>query len=136
VPLVAQVGAAPDLIPPEISEPIRRKLRIAYRVLDVPAPYPGPDGSSVVASVRQHIAAAMAQHLRINWEGHTGDGRYCRAVFAVPFKRKAKAVLPSSDTIDVDGLLPDVKSNPPTVSPAINTPTMASINMPFRWGAG
>ena len=31
-----------------------------------------------------------------DWEGHTGDGNYCCAVFAVPFKRKAKAVLPSS----------------------------------------
>jgi hypothetical protein len=62
--------------------------------------------------------------------------RYCRAVFAVPFNKKAKAVLPPSRAVGVDGLLPNVKINPPAVNPAINTPAMASINMPSRRGAG
>ena len=62
--------------------------------------------------------------------------RYCRAVFAEPFNKKAKAVLPSSRAVGVDGLLPNVKSNPPAVSPVINTPAMMSIIMPSRRGAG
>jgi hypothetical protein len=63
--------------------------------------------------------------------------RYWRVVFLVPFKKKAKAVLPSSEAVGVDGLLPKVNSKPPTVSPAINTPTIPSINAPSgRGGCG
>jgi hypothetical protein len=103
--------------------------------------------SPVCLDFRSEIDDATAEHSLAhsrsrggayadNWEGPTGDGHYCRAVFAVPFKRKAKAVLPSSEAVEVDGLLANVKINPPTVSPAINTPTMASINMPSRRVAG
>jgi hypothetical protein len=63
-------------------------------------------------------------------------GRYCRVVIPVPFKKKAKAVFPSLEAIGADGLLPNVNSNPPAASPAINTPTVASINTPSRRGAG
>jgi hypothetical protein len=52
----------------------------------------------------------------------------------VPFKKKAKAVLPSSEAVGVDGLLPKVNSKLPAVSPAINTPTIPSINTPSRRG--
>ena len=59
---------------------------------------------------------------------------YWRVVFPVPFKKKAKAVLPSSEAVGVDGLLPKVNSKLPAVSPAINTPTIPSINTPSRRG--
>src|SRR4029077_11237153 len=51
---------------------------------------------------------------------------YWRVVFPVPFKKKAKAVLPSSEAVGVDELLPAVSSKLPAVSPAINTPTIPS----------
>ena len=53
---------------------------------------------------------------------------YWRVVFPVPFKKKAKAVLPSSEAVGVDGLLPKVNSKLPAVSPAINTPTIPSTH--------
>jgi hypothetical protein len=60
--------------------------------------------------------------------------RYSRAVFAVPFNKEAKAVLPTTRAVDADDL--NVKSNPPAVNPAIKTLVMTSINMASRRGAG
>ena len=57
-------------------------------------------------------------------------------VFAVPFNRKARAVLPSSRAVGVDEVLPNVNSIPLTVNPAIKTPVMTSVNMPSRRGLG
>ena len=57
-----------------------------------------------------------------------------RVVFPVPFKKKAKAVLPSSEAVGVVGLLPKVNSKLPAASPAINTATIPSINTPSRRG--
>jgi len=55
---------------PEISETIRRQLRIANRVLDIPVPEPRLQRSRIVAGIRQRIAAAMSQHVRVDLEWH------------------------------------------------------------------
>jgi hypothetical protein len=59
--------------------------------------------------------------------GPTGAQSYWRLGLPVPFNKKAKAVLPSSDALGVDGGFPNVNSKPPAVSPAINTGTAVTF---------
>jgi hypothetical protein len=49
----------------EILEPMRRQLGIAHRVLNVLVAEPGLQRPRVVAGIGQRIAAAMAQHVRM-----------------------------------------------------------------------
>jgi hypothetical protein len=55
---------------PEIAEPVRRKLGIAHRVLNVLMPEPGLQRPAVVAGIGQRVAAAVPQHVRVDWERH------------------------------------------------------------------
>ena len=55
---------------PEIAEPVRRKLGIAHRVLNVLMPEPGLQRPGVVAGIGQRVAAAVPQHVRVDWERH------------------------------------------------------------------
>jgi hypothetical protein len=53
---------------PEILEPHRRQLRIPHRMLDVSMSKVSLEGSRVVASVRQRVAASMPEHMRVRLE--------------------------------------------------------------------
>ena len=57
---------------PEVLKPIRRQLGIAHRVLNVLVAEPGLQRPSVVTGIGQRIAAAMAQHVRMNRERQLG----------------------------------------------------------------
>src|SRR5262249_19539628 len=60
------------------------------------------------------------------------DQRYCRVGWPGPFKKEAQGILPSGEAVGVDRLPPNANIKLPTVSPAINTPAMASISTPSR----
>jgi hypothetical protein len=72
------------LIPPKPLEPIRRQLGVAYRVLDVLVTHPGLDRSSIVASIRQGVAACVPEHVRVDRKRHTG-------AFAQPYHKGVEA---------------------------------------------
>ena len=56
---------------PEIPEPMRRKLGVAHRVLDVFMTEIGLQRASVVAGIGQGIACRVPQHVRVNRERHS-----------------------------------------------------------------
>ena len=60
------------VLSPEILEARRRQLGIAHRVLDVLVAKPSLQRPRVVAGVRQGVAAAMPQHVRVYRELHLG----------------------------------------------------------------
>jgi hypothetical protein len=67
---------------PEIAEPVRRKLGIAHRVLNVLVPEPGLQRPRVVAGIGERITTRVPQHVRMDREGHPGaaprsDGSAC-----------------------------------------------------------
>jgi len=57
---------------PEVLEPMRRQLGVAHRVLNILVPQPSLQRPCVVAGVRQGVAAAVAQHVRMDRKGHFG----------------------------------------------------------------
>jgi hypothetical protein len=57
-------------------------------------------------------------------------------LFAVPLRKKANAVRPSSAAIGAGGLSRNANSNPPVVNPAMNTPTSAIIAKPLSHDGG
>ena len=69
----ARAGAGRDL-PPEVFEPIRGQLGVAYRVLDVLVPEVGLQSARIVPGIGQRIAAAMAQHVRMDRKWHLRPG--------------------------------------------------------------
>ena len=56
-------------IPPEILEPIWRKLCVAHGVLDVLVAEVMLNGPRVVSVVGEFVAACVAEHLGVNGEG-------------------------------------------------------------------
>jgi hypothetical protein len=60
------------LIPPKILESIWRMLGIPHGVLDIFVPHPCLNSPRVMPRIGQRITAAMAQHVRMNWESHPG----------------------------------------------------------------
>ena len=65
---IAPVWPIARLVPPEILEPRRRQLGIADGVLDCSMAEPILNGPRVVSGVRQCVAAAMAQRVRVHRE--------------------------------------------------------------------
>src|SRR5262249_18305030 len=57
---------------PEVLKAIRRKFGVTHRVLDVLVSEPDLERPSVVARVRQGVAAAMSQHVRMDRKRHLG----------------------------------------------------------------
>jgi hypothetical protein len=57
---------------PEVLEPVRRQLRVAHRVLDIFVAEPRLQCPGVVAGISQRVAAAVPQHVRVDWERHFG----------------------------------------------------------------
>jgi len=57
---------------PEILEAIRRKLGVAHRVLDILVAEPRLQRPGVMAGIGQRVAAAVPQHVRVDWERHFG----------------------------------------------------------------
>src|SRR6516162_935645 len=51
-------------VPPEILEAVRRKLGVAYRMLDVLVPEPSLQRPGVVSRIGQRVTASVAQHVR------------------------------------------------------------------------
>ncbi len=51
---------------PEIAEPVRRKLRIAYCVLNVPMAEIGLERARVVTVICELVPASVAQHMWVN----------------------------------------------------------------------
>jgi hypothetical protein len=60
----------PRQLAPEVLEPIRRQLGVPHRVLDVLMPEVGLQRTSIATGIRQGVAAAVAQHVRVNGERH------------------------------------------------------------------
>src|SRR5262245_54217256 len=60
------------LISPEVAEPVRRKLGVSDRVLDVLVAEIVLQGSGIVPVVGKLIAARMPQHVRMQRERHLG----------------------------------------------------------------
>jgi hypothetical protein len=84
-------------------------------------------------------AKRFLRHLKIvlTFSGKSARSRrYRLGLFAVPFRKKAKAVLPSSAAIGAGGLSRNANSNPPAVSPAMKTPTRAIIATPLSHDGG
>src|SRR5262249_44401692 len=92
--------------PPKVLEPVRGKLGIAHRVLDVLVPEPGLQRPGVVAGVGQRVAATVAQHVRMDREWHAGAlaearkqcpealGRHRAAALAREHVRASRVLLP------------------------------------------
>jgi hypothetical protein len=57
---------------PEVLKPIRCQLGVPNSVLDVFVAEPSLQRTGVVAGVRQGVAAAMAQHVRMDRKRHFG----------------------------------------------------------------
>ena len=55
---------------PEIPEPMRRKLGVAHRVLNVLVAEIGLQRTCVVASIGERITTRMPQHVRVHRERH------------------------------------------------------------------
>src|SRR5262249_9902818 len=55
---------------PEVLERVRCQLGVTHRVLNVSVPEPSLQRPGVVAGVGQGIAAAVPQHMRVDWERH------------------------------------------------------------------
>ncbi len=55
-------------IPPEILEPLRRKLGVSHRVLDVLVPEVVLQRASIVSLVGELVATGMAQHVGMDWK--------------------------------------------------------------------
>ena len=68
---LARHGLVPQSSP-EIPEPIGRKLGIPDRVLDVLVAEPCLQCPGVMAGIGQRVAAAVPQHVRVDWERHFG----------------------------------------------------------------
>jgi hypothetical protein len=62
----------PHLVLPEAFEPIRRKSRVALRAHNRAVAEISLDSSGILAVIRQLVATAMAQHVRVNQEGKFG----------------------------------------------------------------
>ena len=62
--------AAKDSVPPEVPEPIRTKLGVFRRMLDVAVAEVVLKGSGIVAIVSQFVAAGMAKHVRMDLKRH------------------------------------------------------------------
>jgi hypothetical protein len=62
-----------DLVVPQPLEPIRRKLGIAHRVVDIFVSEVMLDRPSVVTVVRELVSARMAKHVWVRWEGESGQ---------------------------------------------------------------
>src|ERR1700704_6590391 len=59
-------------VPPEVFEPVRRKLAISNRVLDVLMPEIMLQAAGIDALVGQLVAAAVPEHVRMDWERNLG----------------------------------------------------------------
>ena len=66
-------GAGRDL-PPEVLEPVGGQLGVAHRMLDVLVAEPGLQSARIVPGIGQRIAAAMAQHVRMDRKWHLRPG--------------------------------------------------------------
>src|SRR5258708_37807126 len=55
-------------VPPEVFEPVRRKLAISNRVLDVLMPEIMLQAAGIDALVGQLVAAAVPEHVRVDLE--------------------------------------------------------------------
>src|SRR5262249_51357704 len=58
------IGKKVGLVPPEILEAVRRKLGVAYRMLDVLVPQPSHHLPGVASPLPQRVTASVAQHAR------------------------------------------------------------------------
>jgi hypothetical protein len=72
---VGTVSVVPASALPEIFEPIGRQLGVAHRMLDVPMPEIGLQGSRIVPLVGQREAAGVAQHVRVGGESRAWPHR-------------------------------------------------------------
>jgi hypothetical protein len=66
------LAAAARRLSPKVLEPIRRKLGVAHRVLNVLVTEISLQRPRVVPRIGQCLAAAVPQHVRVNREGHLG----------------------------------------------------------------
>src|SRR5207248_6628342 len=57
---------------PKVLEPMRRQLGVAHRVLDVFVAEPCLQRPGVMAGLGERVAAAVPQHVRVDWERHFG----------------------------------------------------------------
>src|SRR5262249_41513384 len=71
-PGACSMTALPAASTPEVLEPRRCQLGVAHGVLDVLVAEPGLQRPRVMAGIGQRIAAAMAQHVRMDRELHLG----------------------------------------------------------------
>jgi len=95
---------------PEVLEPIRRKLGVANRVLDVLVSQVSLQGSGIVALVGQREAAGMPQHVRMSLTTELGglastlhrpgkaSGRERRATLGGEHKGRLGILLPRQAT--------------------------------------
>jgi hypothetical protein len=61
-----------SLFTPEILEPRRRQLGIAYRMLNIAVPKVSLQRPRIVSLVSQRVAAGVAQHVRVCLEPKLG----------------------------------------------------------------
>jgi hypothetical protein len=62
----ARLRGSSSSLAPEVLEPRRRQLRVAYGMLNGPMAEPVLNSPRVVAGVRQCVAAAVAEHVRMD----------------------------------------------------------------------
>src|SRR5262245_136684 len=91
--------ALPAASTPEVLKPVRRQLGVAHRVLDVLVPEPCLQRPGVVAGVGQRVAAAMPQHVRMEWRAgeHGGTSPVTRLSRGSRFRYPAMCSRPVRD---------------------------------------
>ena len=73
---------------PEILEPLRRQLGVAYCVHDVLVPEVMLERSRVTSIVGELVAAGMAKHVRMYWEMKLGTDRQSGKQLSKPRRRQ------------------------------------------------
>jgi hypothetical protein len=61
-----------SLIPPKILEPVRGKLGVSHRVLDIAMTQEVLEGASIMTVVGQLVPTTMTEHVRVNGKSDSG----------------------------------------------------------------
>jgi hypothetical protein len=74
MPMAARLTVARPqrLVPPEVFEPVRRKLAVSDRVLDILVPKVMLQAARINALVGQLVAAAVPEHMWVHLERDLG----------------------------------------------------------------
>jgi hypothetical protein len=70
--LVPTLTGPPELVPPEVAEPIRRQCGVPHGAHNAPVPEVGLDGTGVPAVVGELEPAAVAKHVRMDEKAEFG----------------------------------------------------------------